>query len=221
MGSKTDRRVQVDIPTISGEVPYQTEQAIHRLREAIEIHVRDLHARIDGLPPGLTLEEIQAQLSPTGSYPLPTAALLNTATPPTSSGGDTPPPPIEDGIPDFVDIVTEAHDTLGIGPDSSDEAVFNFMRTVASNINSSPWQSDPTLNPSGLVCGFTSAPAGGDNVFTCLGETYRYARVTFSNQHTFKILIDADPGGARTPEWADEGLTAGLYRPNTAPGSSC
>lgn len=219
--SKTDRKIEVNLPTFTGEVKYNTEQAIYRLREALEMHVRDLHNKIDGIPPGLTLAEIQRELSPTGSYPLPSAALLNTETPPTSPGGGDPTPPVEDGIPDFTAIVVAAHDALGIGPTSSPEEVFNFMRTVASDINNTPWQSDPALNPSGLVCGFTSAPAGGDNVFTCLGETYRYARVTFSNDHTFKILIDADPGGARTPEWADEGITAGLYRPNTVPGSPC
>lgn len=219
---KSDQRlIQVELPTFTGEVKYQTEQAILRLREAIEFHVADLHARLDGLPPQLTLAEIQQELSPTGTYPLPTAALLNTATPPTSSGGSTPPPPIEDGIPDFLDIVTAVHAAFGITGASTPEEVFNFMRTVASDINNTPWQSDPALNPSGLVCGFTDAPSNGDNVFTCLGETYRYARVTFSNDHTFKILIDADPGGARTPNWADEGITAGLYRPNTVPGSPC
>jgi hypothetical protein len=58
-------------------------------------------------------------------------------------------------------------------------------------------------------------------VFTCAGQTYRYARVSFNNDHVFKILIDSDPGGARTPEWADEGIIAGLYRVATSPSSPC
>lgn len=217
----TDRSISTDLPHFTGEVPYQTEQAILLLRSALDRHIQELHARIDNLPAPLSLSEIQQELSPTGSYPLPTAALLNTTPPPTSPGSTAPPTPVEDGVPDFIDIVTAAHDSMGIGPDSPPELVFDFMRTVCANINASPWQSDPAQNPSGLVCGFTDAPPGGDNVYTCAGETYRYARVTFSNDHTFKLLIDADPGGARTPEWADEGITAGLYRPATSPGSPC
>lgn len=223
MPSKTVKRmIQTDLPNITGKVSWETEQAILLLRQELDRHVQDLHDRIDAIPPGLDLATIQQELSPTGSYPLPTASLLNTEPPQTTpTGGGVPPTPIEDGIPNFIDIVTAAHDALGIGPDSSAEDVFNFMRTVASDINNSPWQSDPAQNPSGLVCGFTDAPPAGDNVFTCLGETYRYNRVTFSNDHTFKILIDSDPGGARTPDWTSNGITAGLYRPNTVPGSPC
>lgn len=217
----SNRTTATDLPIFTGEVPHQTEQAILLLRQALDDKVNELHARIDAIPPGLSLADIQRELSPTGSYPLPTAALLNTTEPPTNPDSGAPPTPVEDGLnspplPDeFLAIVTAAHDSMGIGPTSTDEEVFRFIQTVAQNINATV-----TL-PGGLVCGLTSAPPGGDNVFTCAGETYRYARVTFSNDHTFKCLIDADPGGARTPEWADEGITAGLYRVATDPSGPC
>lgn len=211
-----------DLPHFTGQVPYAVEQAILRLREAIDQHKTDFEAYAAeqaSKPLPLTLPDIQRELSPTGSYPLPTAALLNTNTPP--SGGTPPPVPVEDGLnapplPDeFLAIVVAAHDGMGISGASTAEEVFRFIQTVAQNINATV-----TL-PGGLLCGLTSAPPGGDNVFTCAGETYRYARVTFSNDHTFKCLIDADPGGARTPEWADEGLTAGLYKVATSPTDPC
>lgn len=211
----------VDLPHFSGQVPHDVEQAILRLREAIEfnaLRVSRVNDQLSAMPRPLTIEEIQARLSPTGDYPLPTAGLLNTTPPvtaPTTGGNTPPPPPVDDGIPDYLSIVQADAAAAGITGASTDEEVFNFMRQVVADINASG------MNPAGIVCGFTDAPPGGDNVFTCAGSTYRYARVTFSNDHTFKLLIDADPGGARTPEWADEGITAGLYRVATPPGDPC
>ena len=179
--------------------------------ERLQGELRTAHARIDALPPILTMEEIQAQLGPLGQYPLPTVGLL-----PTDANTDPPEiPPIDDGIPNYIDIVTAAHDSMGIGPASTAEEVFNFMRQVAADINASG------TVPSGLVCGFVLAPPAGDNVFTCSGETYRYNRVAFSNGHLFKILIDSDPGGARTPDWTSNGMSPTLYAPATSPGSPC
>lgn len=209
---------RLDLPHITGQVPYDVERAIALLRETIEGHGRQLEAldsQFAGLPQPLTLPEIQEALSPSGAYPLPTAALLNTNPPPSTPGSTAPPNPINDGIPNFLAIVQAAATAANITGASTDEEVFNFMRTVVQNINLSG------TVPAGLVCGFTDAPPAGSNVFTCAGLTYRYARVTFSNDHTFKILIDADPGGARTPEWSDEGITAGLYRVATSPTDPC
>jgi hypothetical protein len=214
----------IDLPHLTGLVPYQVEQAIYRLREAIEAHgttLDDVQAQIANVPAPLSLPEIQQALSPTGDYPLPTAGLLNTVPAASTPGSTTPVTPVEDGLdspplPDvFLAIVQSAASAYNITGASSDEDVFNFMRTVCENINNTG------LVPPGLTCGFTDAPSSGANVYTCLGETYRYARVTFSNDHTFKLLIDADPGGARTPEWADEGLTPGLYKVSTPPNTAC
>lgn len=208
----------LDLPHLTGKVPYEVERAIIILRDAIQAQSGDIesaHSRLDGLPTPLTLPDIQAALSPSGDYPLPTAGLLNTNEPPSVPGDTQPIDPINDGIPDFLPIVVAAHAAYGIGPTSPAEDVFNFARTVVENINLSG-DVPPTL-----TCGLTDAPPTGDNIYTCQGETYRYARCTFSNDHTFKLLIDSDPGGARTPEWADEGITAGLYKPATPPDTPC
>lgn len=214
----------IELPHITGQVPWSVEQAILRLREAIDLHGQQLEGfkeQLGAMPTPLTLPEIQQALSPSGDYPLPTAGLLNTTPAPTVPGDTAPPTPVNDGLDtpplptDFLTIVQEQATARAITGASTDEEVFNFMRGVVDQINTTI-----TL-PSGLVLGFTDAPPGGSNVYTCLGLTYRYARVTFSNDHTFKILIDADPGGARTPEWADEGIITGLYRVATAPDTGC
>ena len=207
-------RKPIDLPHLTG-ASYGVEQAIYLLRDALadaQAENDDLRARFESLPPILSLEEIQAQLGPMGSNPIPTAGLLNTTPPDTGGEG---PPPVDDGIPDYLSIVQAEHTAAGIGPTSTDQEMFDFMRSVAAAINASG------QNPPGITCGFTDAPPAGSNVYTCAGATYRYNRVTFSNDHTFKIVIDSDPGGARTPSWDDNGITAGLYRVASAPGSPC
>lgn len=208
-------RNQVELPNFGKDVPYEMQRAFWQLRDQLEAGLNRLTQIEDwqaAQPPILTLEEIQQQLGPLGATPLSTAGLLNT-TPADTNPPDIP--PVEDGIPNYLDIVTAVHDSMGIGPDSTAEEVFNFMRQVAADINASG------QNPPGIVCGFADAPPVGDNVFTCSGETYRYNRVCFSNGHLFKILIDSDPGGARLPTWDNNGMAPDLYREATAPGSPC
>lgn len=201
--------------TMTGEVPHTVEQNILLLRDAfdkVKVQLAEARAFLASLPPVLTIEQIQQQLGPLGSNPLPTAGLLNTTPADTNAPAV---PGVDDGIPDYSGIVSADAASAGINGASSDEQVFRFICAVAFDINNSG------TVPAGLTCGQTLGPPGGSNVFTCAGNTYRYARVTFSNDHTFKCLIDADPGGARTPEWADEGITTGLYSPAVAPGSPC
>lgn len=205
---------KVDLPDLSNQ-PWSLQQAMLILREQLEVGLNRVEAVETWRatqPPILSLEEIRQQLGPMGATPLLTAGLLNT----TPADTNTPEiPPVEDGIPDYLDIVTTVRNAMAIGPDSTAEEVFNFMRQVAADINASG------QNPSGIVCGFADAPAVGDNVFTCQGETYRYNRVCFSNGHLFKILIDSDPGGSRLPTWDSNGLAPDLYREATTPGSPC
>lgn len=206
--------MKVDLPVL-GNQPWEVQDAFNRLREQLELtlnKVSDLEATQDAMPRPLTMEEIKAALGPMGSTPLSTAGLLNT-TPPDTNPPE--PPPVEDGIPNYIDIVTAARNGMGITGASSPEEVFNFVRTVAADINASG------QNPDGIVCGLVDAPAAGENVFTCSGETYRYNRVGFSNGHLFKILIDSDPGGSRLPTWDDNGMAPDLYRVTTPPGSPC
>lgn len=205
---------KVDLPDLTNQ-PWTLQQAILMIREQLEVGLNRVAAVEDwqaAQPRILTMEEIQQQLGPLGANPLATAGLLNT-TPADTNPPDIP--PVADGIPNYLDIVTAVHDAQAIGPTSTAEEVFNFMRQVAADINASG------QNPPGIVCGFCDAPPAGDNVFTCQGETYRYNRVCFSNGHLFKILIDSDPGGARTPTWDSNGLAPDLYRTATAPGSPC
>jgi hypothetical protein len=205
----------LQIPHITGQVSYDVEQAIEILRRHMELlqgQFAEANEKIKAMPPPLTLAEIQKQLSPTGQYPLPTASLLNTTPPPVNPPN---PPPPDDGIPNYIAIVTADRNAAGIGPTSTPEECFRFVQQVALDINGSG------MNPPGIVCGFVSAPAAGENVFTCAGQTYRYNRVGFSNGHLFKILEDSDPGGARIPSWDDNGFQPSLYRPATPPGSPC
>lgn len=200
---------------MTGQVPWDVEQNILDLRQAID-QLRAEHdqtkANLAALPPILSMEEIQSALGPTGTNPLPTAGLVNTVPPPTQPSS---PPPQDDGIPNYLSIVQADAAAAGIGPTSTDEAMFRCIQQIAADINASG------MNPTGIVCGFTTAPPAGSNVFTCAGITYRYNRVSFSNGHIYKVFEDSDPGGARTPSWDNNGSDLSLYSPATAPGSPC
>lgn len=202
-----------DLYTMTGKVPRDVEQNILLLRDLYDTAMErlDMIARfLEALPPVLTIEEIQEQLSAMGVAPLQTAGLLGTTPAPT----DPPPPPgPDDGIPNFLDIVQAVHDSLGITGASTDDEMGEFIKTVANDINAS---GDV---PAGLTCGLCTAPAAGANIFFCQGQSYRYGRLAFSNGHLFDVLIDADPGGARTPQWADNGFDPSLYA--TVPVGPC
>lgn len=135
-------------------------------------------------------------------------------------GGVAPPelPPAgpDDGIPDHSATVAAIHAAHGIGPGSSNDEVFRFAQDVAWTLANGSYG-----DPAGLVAGLCKGPSGGDNVFDCGGTTYRYNRVCYTNGHLFKILVDSDPGGARTPEWSDNGVGLDLYRVATSPSSPC
>lgn len=205
----------IDLPVISGQVPYAVEDAINRLREELERTKDELEkerAIREATPAPLTIEEIWAALSPTGPFPLATAGLLNTEPPPTTP---PPTPPPSDNIPDYLAVVQAVHASLGVSGASTDEQMFRFIQTVVQDINLTG------TVPAGIVCGLCLAPPAGANVFTCAGITYRYGRLCFSNGHLFDVLIDADPGGARTPQWADNGFDPSLYSVATDPSSPC
>jgi len=87
--------VPIDLPTLTGQIPRDVEQAILRLREAIEdqqLRAEALVAAVQALPAPLSIAEIQAALAPTGTHPLPTAALLNTT--PAQTGPVPPAQPV-------------------------------------------------------------------------------------------------------------------------------
>src|SRR5262245_22084310 len=160
---------RLDIDHITGQVPYAVEQAILKLRDAIQFNadfLNKINARLDAMPPQLTLADIQRELSPTGSYPLPTAGLLNT-TPPVTQPSENPAPPIEDGIPDHLAEVQAAATAFGINGATTDEQMFRFCQTAVENIIASG------TDPVGLVCGLCLAPPAGSSVFACAGITYR------------------------------------------------
>lgn len=133
-----------------------------------------------------------------------------------AGGGTGVPDPgkkFDDNIPDHGDVVATLAASHAIGPASTALEVFRFCQDVAWTL--AGLGEDP-------LCGLLIAPAGGDNVYACGGITYRYNRVCYSNGHAFKILIDSDPGGARTPCWTDNGgVSVDLYHVATDPTSAC
>lgn len=209
-----------DLFHMTGQVPYSVEQNILRLRDALD-RLQQQHAdtrqTLDNLPPIHSLAEIQHALGPTGTNPLPTAELLNTVPAPT---GGVPPPapqPVNDGIPDHSAEVNAVYATNPVGPTSTDEEMFRFCQRVAQAILAA------NTDPVGLTCGLLLKDAGTANVFTCNGESYSYSRVCYNNGHVFKIVVDADPGGVRTPTWADNSppLLPGNYHVATDPTAPC
>lgn len=208
-----------DLFHITGQVPHQVEQNILKLRDALDALRRDHNATRDALlnlPPIYSLDEIQQALAPTGSNPLPTAELLNTVPAPT---GGVPPPdpqPVGDGIPSHLAEVEAVYAAHPVGPTSTDEEMFRFCQYVAQAILSA------ATDPPGLTCGLLLKDSGA-NIFTCNGESYSFSRVCYNNGHVFKIVVDADPGGVRTPTWDDNSppLLPSNYHVATDPTSPC
>ena len=207
----------VDLPHLTGQIPYDVEQAILRLREALEGlqgEVSSARARLLTMPPGLTLPEIQAALAPTGAYALPTAGALNTLPAPVNPA---PPPgtPVNDGIPNHLPEVQATYAAFPIGPASTDEELFRFCQRVAQAILAAG------TDPPGLLCGLL-LKASGSNIFTCNGVSYSLQRVCYPNGHVFDIIIGAGVGGTRTPQWADNFLTdPASYAAATDPTAPC
>jgi hypothetical protein len=208
-----------DLFHMTGKTPYEVEQNILRLRDALD-KLQQQHAdtrdALNNLPPIYSLKDIQDALGPTGTNPLPTAELLNTVPAPT---GGVPPPdpqPVDDGIPDHSAEVNAVYATNPVGPTSTDEEMFRFCQRVAAAILAA------ATDPPGLTCGLL-LKAGGANVFVCNGDSYSYSRVCYNNGHVFKVVVDADPGGARTPTWADNSppLLPAEYHVATDPSAPC
>ena len=202
---------QVDIPYITGKTHYDVEQAIYRLREAIEAHGAQLEAQdeaIAGMAP-LTLSEIQQALSPTGDYPLPTAGLLNTV--PANTGGGDVQPPIT--VPNHLDIAQAAHDSLGISPTSTVEEIFRYAQLTAWNI--SMLGTDPPSIHVGLL-----AQPTGDAIFTCAGTSYAAYRICYDNGANIKLLTSPEHGAQA--EWFQEAnVDIPAWRPPTDPSGPC
>ena len=204
---------------MTGKTPYEVEQNILKLRESLDNLAKEhqlTRQTLLNLPPIYSLDEIQQALSPTGSNPLPTAAALNTTPAPSSPVEPPPPTPVDDGIPDHSAEVNAVYAAHPVGPTSTDEEMFRFCQYVAQAIIASG------TDPAGRICGLLLKPTGA-NIFTCNGETYSYSRVCYDNGHVFKVVADADPGGARTPAWEDNSppLLPGSYHVATDPTSPC
>lgn len=205
----------VDIPHLSGVVPYLAEQAFQRLRESVESlqqGQQKTEQLIAAMPVPLTLDEIQQALGPQGSHTLPTAGLLNT-TPPQTSPGEPPAP--QNTVPDHSDIVATVSASYPTGPTSTLEEIFRFTQALAWAILGS------ATDPPGFTCGLLYKPSG-ENIFTCAGISYSISRVCYPNGQIFKVLADAGVGGANTPQWVDNGtVDPSNYRPATDPASPC
>ncbi len=195
----------INHPNIDGQVPFAVKTTIDILRYEIErtqAMVSAQDARIAAAR-GITLDDAAEGLAPTGEKPLPTAGLLNTQEPET----EQPKAPVDDGIANYVDIVSDVKTELNIGPTTTPADMFASIREIVTRINA-----EPNL-PDNIICGLVLAPPAGENVYTCAGTTYRYNRVGFSNGHLFKVYSDSDPGGQRLAAWDDNGLVPSLYAP--------
>lgn len=187
----------IDFHHMTG-IPWEVEQNLQKLRSELEMTQQvnaDLMARIQRLPPILSIEQIRQALGPMGGSALATAGLLNTVPAPTNP---VPPPatPVADGIPSHISEVNAVYAVTPVGPASTDAEMFDFCRAVAAAILAS------NTDPPGLTCGLL-LKAGGANVYVYNGDSYSFSRVCYNNGHVFKIVVDADPGGARTPTWDD------------------
>jgi len=215
----SERPSFTDLFHMTGKVPYEVEQNILRLRDAIERLAgdhADTRSVVENLPPIYSLDQIQQALGPTGSNPLPTAGLPNTTPAPSSPVEPPPPAPVDDGIPDHSAEVNAVYATNPVGPTSTDEEMFRFCQRVAQAILAA------NTDPPGLTCGLLLKDSGA-NIFTCNGESFSVSRVCYNNGHVFKIVVDADPGGARTPTWADNSppLLPANYHVATDPTAPC
>jgi hypothetical protein len=130
------------------------------------------------------------------------------------SGGQTPPSDdINDGIPDHSAEVTAIWNSAPLGPASTEVEKYRFCRAVAQALETSDFA---TL---GRTCGLLEKDTGA-NIYLCTGTSYSISRVCYDNGHVFKILVDADPGGANTPTWADNGgVDVSLYKPVAGSGA--
>lgn len=201
---------KIDLPIFTGQVPYDTEQAILRLREHVESVItenRNLRAQLSGLPRPLTLAEIQAALSSTGSHPVSIAGSPDSVPPQTQP----PSAPPRVTVPNHLDIVQAAYATLGgLNDTSTPEQLFRFAQLCAWNIqlaNLDP----PTIHVGLLMQG------GGDGIFTCAGTSYACFRICYDNGANIKILT-----GSFQPQWtqeADVPLTD--YHVPTDPAGAC
>jgi hypothetical protein len=205
---------------MTGQVPHVVEQNILTIRDQLDRLLtshQQLQDAVANLPPIYSLKDIQSALSPAGTNPLPTAALLNTVPPPTSPVEQPPTTPVDDKIPSHIDQVNAVYASNPVGPTSTDEEMFRFCQRVAQAILAA------NTDPPGLTCGLCLSFAGASNSFLCNGDWYRYNRVCYNNGHVFKIVADSDPGGTRTPAWEDNSppLLPASYHVATDPSSPC
>jgi hypothetical protein len=117
--------------------------------------------------------------------------------------------PFVDNIPDHSSTVTAIWNSAPLGPASSELDKYHFARAVAIALE--------TVDAP-LTCGLLQKDSGA-NIYACSGVSYSISRVCFSNGHIFKILVDADPGGANTPTWSDNcGVDPALFHAASSTG---
>lgn len=135
-----------------------------------------------------------------------------------TSGGGTP---VEDfTIPARLDVVEAVITSLG-GPSAllTLADLFKVPQMVAWELRNQTI--DGMDFPAGLLL-----KAGGENVYTCGGETYSVSRICFPNGHIIKIMAAVGPWGppdvTNAPQWVDDGFVpAERYHIATDPSLPC
>lgn len=119
----------IDLPSITGKVHHDVEQAILRLREALESTQAMARAAQStaASQPALTLPQIQEALSPTGSHPLATASALNSNEAPATPPQTPQLPPGTTFQDDYVDVCNDGTHVTAAAPqaNATPSVVFN------------------------------------------------------------------------------------------------
>lgn len=108
----------IDLPILTGTIPHDAEQAILRLREAIEALQAQVSAGT-GLAGQSSLDQIQQALGPQGSNPLPTAGLLNTLPPSTNPVPTPEPGPGQQTLDGYADTCPDGTRVTCTSPQSN------------------------------------------------------------------------------------------------------
>lgn len=120
-------------------------------------------------------------------------------------GGDHP------AIPDHGDLVNAMWSANP--PATTVEGAFKFAQSIAWALK------DESIDGAAFNAGLL-IKTGGENIFTCSGESYSASRVCYPDGHIFKVLTDVP--ATNGPTWADDGfVTTDRYHVATDPGDPC
>jgi hypothetical protein len=154
--------------------------------DAFEPHVAqsgDRYAIVARTPKGAAYVEVPPFPAFVSAQPSPP--------PPPVKPPDPKPEPVPMSSVNHLDVVQRVLQT-GIRPDGSLAGNFAFIAAVQGAVRDG--------------AGFVKSSAGGENTIPYHGGFVRTSRLIYADGHLYKLIADAGPGAANTPEWADEGM---------------